>query len=312
MTVLVRSTALIAALSLAACERAAEKAPSAPDRADARPVDVAYACEGGGSLTARYPDARTAIVTWEGQTFTMTLAESASGSRFVGAGREWWLKAYPDREEGTLSPSPTGAAAGGPPLAVCTKSADAAPETGPEFNPSIPPKETGAAPGPSTDMVEGVRTSAPPCRSGDLSLRRVSQDAGAGQRHATYALLNNSRAACSLKGYPTLAWYDADGKALPGVKVIQSEANMFETSGPPAEVTLLPGGRGIFHIAYSGLQQGSKACPASARLQATPPENSQILEVDDTIKPCGGQVRVGPVRTDSDRGAAADPGPNDL
>lgn len=288
---------LAAVLGLAACEKAADETAAAPDRADGRPADVAYACEGGKTLTARYPDARTALVTWDGQTFTMTLAESASGSRFVGAGREWWIKAYPDREEGTLSPAPATAAAGGPPLAVCSKSADPAAAAPPAFNPSIPAKESGAAGAPDAVGNTGPAAAmAPPCRSGDLVLRRVGADAGAGQRAVTYAFVNQSRAACSLKGFPTLAWYDEHGKALADLKVIQSEANMFDSSGPPTEVALPPGGQAVFHIGFSGLQQGSKACPVSARLQATPPENSQILELDDRIQPCTGQVRVGPVR----------------
>ena len=293
------TSAVVAALSIAGCEQpAADKAqPKAPDRADAPSPEVAYACAGGRALTARYPDARTAIVTYEGQTFTLTLAESASGSRFTGGGREWWIKAFPDREEGTLST--TGAAAGGPPVAVCTRGVTSQPTAGPEFNPSIPPKQDETAPGQAGNTGGPTPVSAPPCRSGDLLLRRVGEDAGAGQRAVTYAFVNNARTACSLKGFPTLSWYDENGKALPNLRVIQSEANMFDSSGPPTEVPLAAGARAVFHISFSGLQQGSRPCPVSARLQATPPENTQILEVDDRIQPCSGQVRVGPVRAEA-------------
>jgi len=297
MTRLAITSALVATLSLAACEKPADKTGAAPDRADAQAVDVAYRCQDGKGLTAKYPDARTAIVTYEGQTFTLTLAESASGSRFAGGGREWWIKAYPDREEGTLSP--TGAAAGGPPIAVCSRGAPPAPTTGPEFNPSIPPKEAETAPGQPGNSGGPLPVSAPPCRSGDLSLRRVGEDAGAGQRAVTYAFVNNARTPCSLKGFPTLSWYDENGKALANVRVVQSEATMFESSGPPTEVALAPGARAVFHISFGGLQQGSRPCPVSARLQATPPENTQILELDDRISPCAGQVRVGPVRAET-------------
>ena len=310
MSLTARSAAVLAILSLAACEKpAGTDAPSsarAPDRADAQPVEIAYACEGGKALRVRHPDARTAVVTYEGQTFTLTLAESASGQRFTGAGREWWVKSYPDREEGTLSPM--GAAAGGAPIAVCSKGPANDAAAGPAFNPSEPPKTSEIDPAAPTDPNTSspiTLASAPPCRSGDLSLRRVSEEAGAGQRQVTYAFVNNARAACSLKGFPTLTWYDENGKALAGVKVIQSEAAMFETSGPPTEVMLAPGGRAVFYISFSAVQSGKKACPVGARLQATPPENSQILELDDRIQPCTGQVRVGPVRSEQATGTTS-------
>ena len=60
MSLTARSAAVLAILGLAACEAPATKTtPPAPDRADAQPVDFRYACEGGRTLSARYPDART-------------------------------------------------------------------------------------------------------------------------------------------------------------------------------------------------------------------------------------------------------------
>lgn len=308
MTLLARPTvsaaAIAAMLALSACENPAATPAPKGGAAPAANAEVVYACQGGETLRARYPDARTAVISFRNETFTLTLAESASGSRFTGGGREWWIKSLPDREEGMLSPlAASSAAAGGPPIATCLKQAGAgAPVTTTGPNPSTPAKESGVVqPGttpPVQPALEPVK--AAPCRSGDLTLRRVGEEAGAGQRAVTYAFVNQGPMACSLRGFATLQWTDADGKPLAGLKVIQSEAAMFGSSGAPADVVLSAnGGRGVFHISFSGVQQGAKACPVSAKLQATPPGNTQVLEIDDRIQPCTGQVRVGPVRTDA-------------
>jgi membrane-bound inhibitor of C-type lysozyme len=271
---IVTSAALIAALGLAACEQPAGPAPApAPD--PARAVHI-YDCGGGKSLSATYPDARTAVVTYGGETTTLTLAQSASGSRYVGGGREWWSKSYPDHEEGTLSPSAGGAAAGGPPIAVCRK--DPTPGTP---APSTPPTQVG---------LTG-------CQSGDLALTRVTEDAGAGQRHVVYGFTNTSRQACSLKGYATALWLDADGRPLDGVTVIQSEAGG-PISGPPGEVALQPGTRAVFFISYTGIQATDKACVSSKTLRLTPPGNTQAIEIADVVSPCTDHITLGPVRAD--------------
>lgn len=272
MRPLARPTAALAILALAACEKPASEAAS-PQAA--RP-EVAYACADGQTLKATYTDARTAVVSYRGQTFTLTLEPSASGSRYAGAGREWWIKAYPDREEGTLSPSSTGAAAGGPPIAVCRKA---------------PTPGTGMAPVPTPAALTA-------CRSGDLTLTRLSEDAGAGQRHIVYAFTNNAAAACTLKGYATASWFDADGAALAGVTVTQSDAQMASSSGPPSEVALAPKGRAVFHVSYTGIQATDKPCVASKRLRATPPGNTQAIEIDDVVTPCTDRITLGPVRAD--------------
>lgn len=308
MTVLARSAAVVSLLALAACE-APTKDPAPRKTSEGTPQEIAYVCNGGETLRARYTDARTAIVSFRGETFTLTLADSATGSRFTGGGREWWIRAFPDREEGTLSPLPATAAAGGPPIATCrrpTRGEGATRAEGPATTdggqaalPAGSPYPGGAGPAAAPAAGETQPTPAiAPCRSGDLVLRRIREEAGAGQRQVSYAFVNQSRSACSLKGFATLQWLDEGGKPLAGVKVIQSEAQMFESSGPPQEVVLQGGGRAVFYAAFAGIQQGSKACPASARLHAAPPGNTQILEIEDRIQPCTGQIRIGPVRTD--------------
>jgi len=275
------SAALIAALGLAACEKPPAPAPT-PGTSEGHPVEISYDCGGGKVLKATYPDARTAVVNYGGQSFSLTLGEAASGSRYVGGGREWWLKTTPTGEVGTLSPSAGGAAAGGPPIATCAKTTN----TG----------STGTPPA-GSDGAATTPVGLTACKSGDLSLKHLSDDAGAGQRHVVYGIINNSSTACSLKGYVTAAWLDANGKPLDGVTVIQSEAGG-PVSGPPAEVALQPKARAVFFISYTGIQATDKLCVTSATLQATPPGNSQAIQIADIIAPCTDHITLGPVRAD--------------
>lgn len=139
-------------------------------------------------------------------------------------------------------------------------------------------------------------TVAPPCRSGDLGLVKVGEDAGAGQRAVTYAFVNNGPAACLLQGYPTVVLFDANGQRLDDITIVQSEQDYFNTGGAPQPVTVQPKGRAVFFTSFTGIQATDKPCEAVARLQVTPPGNSQAIEVQDSLSVCTGQMRLSPVR----------------
>jgi membrane-bound inhibitor of C-type lysozyme len=97
----VRAAALaILALGLAGCRDRASipgEAAVAPPAAGQGPVNpdagvTVYACVDGQTITAGYPDRRTAIVTYKGHAYTLKLAPSASGARYTGYGLQWWTK----------------------------------------------------------------------------------------------------------------------------------------------------------------------------------------------------------------------------
>lgn len=54
---------------------------------------VSYSCANGRTVQARYPDANTAAVTFDGRTTILMRAPSETGVRFVGAGLEWRTQA---------------------------------------------------------------------------------------------------------------------------------------------------------------------------------------------------------------------------
>ncbi|NEX92396.1 DUF4232 domain-containing protein, partial [Caulobacter sp. 17J65-9] len=135
------------------------------------------------------------------------------------------------------------------------------------------------------------------CRSGELTLKRIATDAGAGNRVATFALTSVAPKPCTLAGYPTLTLFDASGRTLP-IRVVQTEQNYFESGGPAAPVTVAPNGRAVFYLAWNVVPSTEAPCMTATRAQVTPPGGDQALEVEERIEACGGQVRVSPIRAE--------------
>lgn len=237
-------------------------------------VEADYDCADQSVIHAVY-QGETANLTMAGQTIAMARQPSADGSRYVGGGRQWWIKAAGGREDAILAAFVGQEAVASRELGRCTRRAPGA-----------------AKPQPPVIPVE-----APACRSGDLQLTRQEADAGAGQRFVVYAFVNSSAAACSLKGYPTLVLFDSTGRTLDGVRSVQSETGGGVSSGPPMAVNLEPRGRAVFYVTYTGIQATDAPCLEATRIQVTPPGNSQAIELADTLNPCTGEVRLSPVRT---------------
>lgn len=60
-----------------------------------------YHCPDGSFIDAWYPTADTARIVYQGRSIEMISTVSASGTRYVGGGWEWWTKGM---SEGTLAP----------------------------------------------------------------------------------------------------------------------------------------------------------------------------------------------------------------
>lgn len=113
----------LAVLALSACDQNKTEAPKpaptpdalakTPGAADPAGRTIAYACADGQALKARYPDDKTAVVEYGGQTRTLTVAVSASGARYVGEGLQWWTKGMTEGRVTPLKPGETVAAGEG-------------------------------------------------------------------------------------------------------------------------------------------------------------------------------------------------------
>ena len=97
-------------LILAAC---AQSAPAVAPGASS----TTYLCSDGRKVVASYPDPRTAVVTFQGRTHTLTAARSADGVRYVGDGWQWWTKGM---TQGTLAQLEPGEQVASAPGVVCT------------------------------------------------------------------------------------------------------------------------------------------------------------------------------------------------
>lgn len=142
-----------------------------------------------------------------------------------------------------------------------------------------------------------IATNPTRCETSQLSVRRVSEDAGVGNVALTYAFTNNASSPCTLNGYPGLALLNEKGQPLEGVKVIRSKDTYFSSKQPRQQVTLAPGKQALFQIAYNHISSPEKPCPMSSKIEITPPNAYQHFTLTEQIKPCTGKVRVTPVRS---------------
>lgn len=61
-----------------------------------------YQCQSGETIVATYPTNGSATIQYKGRTFSMQIAVSGSGSRYVGGELEWWTKGSGSKSEGAL------------------------------------------------------------------------------------------------------------------------------------------------------------------------------------------------------------------
>ncbi|WP_374273863.1 DUF4232 domain-containing protein [Brevundimonas sp.] len=283
-------------LALAGCEREAPAPAPPPPEPTPGPTPtggapVSYSCEGGQTVIARYPDANTAVVTWEGRDATLTIAPSASGARYVGGGLEWWTASRDGQETGMLGRS-TGPEPSDDPIARCSRPADAV-----------------AAPAPIT-LPAG---SAPACAASNLRLTRAGGDAGAGNRVLVLGLRNAGPAACAVIGYPGVRLLDAEGEAITTVRSENTPSNYFRAEDQPAVVTLAPSGEGseaFFDIASTAIPAeylGETECPEAARIEVRLGGAAAALTLASPLTPCGRRIRVSPFRAVAEPEASPDP-----
>lgn len=105
-----------------AAETAESKAPKADAAATPATELVRYSCADGSTVEARYPTPETAQIATAGKTVDMTIAQSASGARYVGGGWQWWTKGMTDGMLAPLKPGEDIASAAG---TTCTSAAAA-------------------------------------------------------------------------------------------------------------------------------------------------------------------------------------------
>jgi len=292
--------AAVSALSLigaAACTPEAENPPApvdpSPAAAATNAPPVSYACESGQSITVAYPDTASAQLTYRGQSYALRTVQSASGARYAGSGLEWWSASRDGTESATLSRLGPNEDVGVAVLERCSR-----PSSGPVAPGPVPNPEP--APG-------GVLPTSAPCRGPQLKLSNEGGDAGAGNRVVNIGVQNIGTRACSLTGYPGVMLQDRQGRNLTAIRADQSPGSYFTQGQAPAPVTLQPQAKAAFEMAWNVVPhegEGETVCPTAARVRVTAPGDTSPVSLNLSFTPCGGYVRVSPIRS------LATPAPN--
>lgn len=285
---LTRSIALVAMVGAGACQPAEPEQPPppvepAPASTPAVPA-VAYGCEGGATVEARYIDSATAQLVYQDRTYDLRAVQAPSGARYVGSGVEWRTSARDGQEDATLSrlgPDETAAT-----TVVLERCSRPAPGPAPSVSAEAPVAVEGAA----------------PCKAPQLKLAAENGDAGAGNRVRNFSLQNIGRQACSLTGYPDIALLDSQSRPLSGIRAEQSPGSYFRDGEAPRPVELAPRAKAYFELAWSVVPDETmqKTCPAAATLRATALGDTAAVSLPFALEPCGGKVRVSPIRAKAD------------
>jgi membrane-bound inhibitor of C-type lysozyme len=105
--------AATAALLAAGCGEGTGAVGTAPPAAVTDPPSTLYRCDNGATVRAAYPDAHSALIDYQGRTWTLRLARSASGARYVTDGLQWWTSSAMLGAVSTLGPGETFASSPG-------------------------------------------------------------------------------------------------------------------------------------------------------------------------------------------------------
>jgi membrane-bound inhibitor of C-type lysozyme len=293
---LVGLLAIAAFTGVSACQQAEPEQPVAPVEPQPAPASAApavgYACESGAMVEARYPDTATAQLAYKGRTYDLRSVEAASGARYVGSGVEWWTAPRDGQERATLSRLGPNEEVGVAVLEQCARPVATAAAPVP---PALPGQTTTPAPG-------GVLPASTPCKGPQLKLAAEGGDAGAGNRVRNFSLQNLGAQACSLTGYPGVTVQDAQGRAVTSIRADQSPGSYFRQGQAPTPVELAPRAKAYFEVAWNVVPDETmqKTCPSVATLRATAPGDTAAVSLPFEFQPCGGKIRVSPIRAEAD------------
>jgi hypothetical protein len=134
------------------------------------------------------------------------------------------------------------------------------------------------------------------CTGAVLSVKRVSDDAGLGNRAVNYAFTNTSTSPCTLSGSPGFVLLNRAGQPLHGTHITKDTGTYFQPEEAAQTVTLPPGGTAWFQIAYRACE-GRGMCPVSVKVRITAPGTKRGFILSERIEAFKGTVTVIPVRS---------------
>jgi hypothetical protein len=151
--------------------------------------------------------------------------------------------------------------------------------SGPAADPTIASNRTSAPPGVPATAPSGV----PRCHTKDLKAATGAAEGAAGTLYLSLVFTNVSKGKCTLRGYPIVAWVEAEtGKTI-------DKSFTPETGEQQATVTLAPGGTAHATLAYHHPGEVDPARCASVNVsgyRVSPPQETTSMLVKSPTVAC--------------------------
>ncbi|MFT6428308.1 MAG: hypothetical protein ACJAVC_001591 [Brevundimonas sp.] len=94
---------------------------------------------------------------------------------------------------------------------------------------------------------------------------------------------------------------DARGRTLSSIRAEQSPGSYFRQGQAPTPVQLTPRAKAYFEMAWSVVPNEAmqKTCPDAATIKVTAPSDTAAVSLPFSFSPCGGRIRVSPIRAEA-------------
>lgn len=132
-------------------------------------------------------------------------------------------------------------------------------------------------------------SSPPRCYTTQLTVAPGPAQGAAGSIGQSVHFRNVSVHACTLYGYPGMQMLNGSGHDL--TTYVHRGSSVTVMQRPVRLVTLGPGQQAAFDIGYADATGfGNERCPASARVEITPPNDYKALTITWRLQPYGGSI----------------------
>jgi hypothetical protein len=129
----------------------------------------------------------------------------------------------------------------------------------------------------------------PRCLNTQLRVAPGQSEGALGHIGVVVHFSNRSRSTCELAGYPGLQMLNGAGRPLP--TYVQRGIAYTVPKVPDRVVILAPGAVASFYLGYDDSTGfGDEKCPASTRVEITPPNDYNPLTIAWKIEPYGGDI----------------------
>lgn len=148
---------------------------------------------------------------------------------------------------------------------------------------------------PSTTTSTTLPPNTPPiCSSALLGVAISLGGASAGTSYYTVKLTNNGPSACSLNGFPQLAFFTPSAAGGAGAGALL-DVMVQDAAQTPAIVSIAHGAYAEFLLFVHEVPSNGVGCTTVASIDVTPPGTKESITAPASLNICGGSVTVDPI-----------------